>query len=231
MTDRPAWLDRARDAAGRAPKDFFSRHRPAGVGHRESAVLMLVGPRPEHPGEQILVLTERAHGLRSHAGQIAFPGGRVDPTDDGPIAAALREAGEEIALEPAGVEVITTLPQVHVPVSSSVVTPVLAWWHAPSPVRVNSPAEVARVEQVPLTELLDPVNRFTVTHRVGYRGVGFEASGLFVWGFTAALIDRLAVLGGLERPWDPHVTRPLPDRVSAGRAPMMLDQSPEREDR
>lgn len=193
-------------------------------------MLVLVGPTPGHPHEQSLILTERAHGLRSHAGQIAFPGGRVDPTDDGPVAAALREAHEEVALDPGGVDVVATLPQVHVPVSQSVVTPVLAWWHNPSVLRVNSPVEVAAVTQVPIAELTDPANRFTVTHQVGYRGVGFEVAGLFVWGFTAALIDRLLVLGGLERPWDPEVTRPLPDRVSAGRAPMTPDVTP-REDR
>ncbi|WP_095999869.1 NUDIX hydrolase [Mobilicoccus massiliensis] len=220
MIARPPWLDRVAAESERAPAGFFDRHRPAGRGDRASAVLMLVGPNRERAGDQIVVLTERAAGLRSHAGQVAFPGGRVDPADGGPVAAALREAGEEVALDAAGVDIVTTFPAVHVPVSNSAVTPVLGWWQRPAAVRVNSPAEVERVVLASVAELADPANRFTVTHPVGYTGVGFEIEGLFVWGFTAALLDRLLVLAGLERPWDPAVTRVLPDRVSAGRAPM-----------
>ena len=73
------------------------------------------------------------------------------------------------------------------------------------------PLEVARVERVPLAELLDPANRFRVRHPSGYVGPGFSASGLFVWGFTAGLLSRLLALAGLEQPWDTSRVRPVPD--------------------
>ena len=73
--------------------------------------------------------------------------------------------------------------------------------------------EVAQVERVPLTELVDPARRFTVVHPSGYSGPGFEASGLFVWGFTAMLLGAVLDLAGLSRAWDPHVERPIPEHI------------------
>ena len=94
--------------------------------------------------------------------------------------------------------------------SGFVVTPVLAWWRTPHEVGPVDAAEVARVALVPVAELVDPAHRFTVRHPSGWLGPGFEAGGLFVWGFTAGLLDRLLEFGGWTRPWDRTVSRPLP---------------------
>ncbi|HEX2810405.1 MAG TPA: CoA pyrophosphatase, partial [Kineosporiaceae bacterium] len=157
--------------------------------------------RSSDAGPDVL-LTVRASTLRSHAGQVAFPGGAIDVTDAGPAAAALREAHEETGLDPDGVQVAGHLPDLFLPVSDFAVTPVLAWWRRPSPVRVVDRAEVARVVRVPVAELLDPANRFRAVHPSGFTGPAFRAQGLFVWGFTAGLLDRVFHLSGWERPWD-----------------------------
>jgi hypothetical protein len=70
--------------------------------------------------------------------------------------------------------------------------------------------EVADVAVLPVEELADPANRFSVPHPSGYVGPGFGVRGWFVWGFTAGLLDRLLELGGWARPWDPRVRRPVP---------------------
>ncbi len=93
----------------------------------------------------------------------------------------------------------------------------LGWWSAPTPVRVVDRAEVARVDQVPVAELLDARRRFTAVFGP-YRGPGFEVRDLFVWGFTAMLLDAVLDLAELARPWDATVERALPDRV---RSPWM----------
>ena len=97
-----------------------------------------------------------------------------------------------------------------IPVSGFVVTPVLAWWRVPHAVRPASRAEVAAVALVPVAELAAPANRFTVTHPSGYVGPGFAVRDLFVWGFTAGLLDRLLDFGGWSRPWYAAVRRELP---------------------
>jgi ADP-ribose pyrophosphatase YjhB (NUDIX family) len=152
---------------------------------------------------------------------VAFPGGAVDPDDDGVVEAALREAQEETGVDPGGVEVFGTLPALFLPVSDFVVTPVLAWWREPSPVGVVDEAEVASVHRVLLSDLLDPANRFQVSHPSGYVGAAFGVADLLVWGFTAGLLDRLLRLAGWERPWDRAQVRELPadlvDREAARR--------------
>jgi 8-oxo-dGTP pyrophosphatase MutT (NUDIX family) len=200
----PAWVRELIAGVGRAGADPSGRFEPPPGHERRSAVLMLfagagLGPGPD--GVDVL-LTERASTLRTHAGQVAFPGGRIDPGDAGPGAAALREACEETGLHPGGVRVIAELPHRYLPVSDYAVTPVLAWWHAPSPVGVQDPAEVARVVRVPVPELVDPTNRFRARHPSGFTAPAFRARGLFVWGFTAVLLHRLLQLTGWERPWN-----------------------------
>ena len=207
------WLERlARVPDAARPQDLSRFPVPEGGG-RPSAVLMLFGA--DGDGSPDLLLTQRADTMRRHPGQVSFPGGGQDPTDGGPVAAALREAKEETGLDPAGVDVLGTLPALYLPPSGFVVTPVLAWWRAPSPVRVVDPAEVSAVVRVPLRELLDPANRATVRHPSGYVGPTFEAGGLFVWGFTAGLLSRVLALAGLEQPWDRHRRVPLPERLQA----------------
>jgi len=147
--------------------------------------------------------------MNSHAGQPAFPGGAVDDTDADVVAAALREAEEETGLDPSGVEVFATLPELFLPPSGFVVTPVLGWWREPSPVGVVDPGEVERVVRVPLSELLDPANRYSVRHPSGFVGPAFDVRGLVVWGFTAGLLSRMFALVGWEKPWREDDVRDL----------------------
>ena len=213
MSAPPPWFTPLLRMAGSARAEDISRFVPPPAGsHRLSAVLLLFGEGPDGPD---VLLTERAAGLRAHPGQVAFPGGRVEPTDAGPGAAALREAQEETGLDPAGVEVLATLPDLYLPVSDYAVTPVLAWWRVPSPVDAVDQVEVARAVRVPVAELLDPAHRFLVAHPSGYVGPGFAARGLFVWGFTAGVLDRVLALAGWERPWDRTRFEPLPEPSAA----------------
>ena len=201
----PEWL---RDLARAGGQMQVSAHlRPPRAGGRASAVLVLFGDGPH--GTDVL-LTERSAGLRKHAGQAAFPGGAVDESDSGPVAAALREAAEETGLDPDGVEVVGALPELFVARSGFRVIPVLAWWWRPSPVGPADPVEVAAVARVPLADLADPANRFTVRHPSGLAGPAFRAAGILVWGFTAGILDRLLALGGWEQPWDTSRVEDLP---------------------
>ena len=203
-TPWPAWFEELVAGSRSAEATELSRFTPPPGHLRRSAVLLLfAGPSGLDPaGGPDVLLTERSATLRSHAGQVAFPGGAIDVTDAGPSAAALREAQEETGLDPRGVEVAGHLPDLFLPVSDFAVTPVLAWWRRPSPVGVVDRGEVARVVRVPVAELLDPANRFRAVHPSGFTGPAFRAQGLFVWGFTAGLLDRVFHLSGWERPWD-----------------------------
>lgn len=176
-------------------------------------MLFAVGP----DGPDVLLI-ERAANLRSHAGQPAFPGGALDPGDAGPVAAALREATEEVGLDRATVEVIAQLPDLFIPVTGFVVTPVLAWWREPHAVRPVDAREVATVLRVPVAELSDPRSRQRVRHPSGWVGPAFAVRGLLVWGFTAGLLDQLIRLGGWERPWVPGPINELPPRPGTSAA-------------
>jgi 8-oxo-dGTP pyrophosphatase MutT (NUDIX family) len=210
--DLPEWLVRIRDAALRITGADLTRFLPPeGSGARPGAVLMLFGESEAGPD---LLLTERAHDMRSHPAQVSFPGGKVDDEDESPVAAALREAEEEVGLDPNGVDVLATLPELWLPPSNFAVTPVLAWWREESPIGVVDPREVHAVLRVTLDELLDPAHRITVTHPAGYSSPGFligDDKDLILWGFTAGLIDRLFDFVGLTREWDTSVTRQLPE--------------------
>jgi 8-oxo-dGTP pyrophosphatase MutT (NUDIX family) len=149
--------------------------------------------------------------MRTHAGQPAFPGGAADPGDKDPAATALREAQEEVGLDPASATVLMTLPELYIPVSRFVVTPVLAWWHAPHPVQPGHPDEVERVARLSVADLVDPANRVRVQHRSGWVGPAFEVSDMLVWGFTAGVIATLLDLAGWSRPWEPGRLVTLPD--------------------
>ncbi|MFG1722118.1 NUDIX hydrolase [Micromonospora chalcea] len=200
MTRRPpGWFDPLLGRLGTARAEDFTRIVTPESGGRESAVLVLLGEEPD-AGPDVLVL-QRAATLRNHAGQPAFPGGAADPEDADARATALREANEEVGLDPGSVTVLAELPRLWIPVSDFVVTPVLAWWHDPHPVHPREPAEVAHVARLPVTELVDPANRMRVRHPSGWIGPAFSVRGMLVWGFTAGVIDRLLEMGGWSRPW------------------------------
>jgi 8-oxo-dGTP pyrophosphatase MutT (NUDIX family) len=208
----PDWLEPIREGAHTITAEDISRFvPPPGSDARRGAVLMLFGEGPNGPD---LLLTERAHDMRSHPGQVSFPGGSIDDTDPSPEAAALREAEEETGLDPAGVEVFASLPELWLPPSNFAVTAVLGWWQEPSQVAVVDPAEVNAVLRVPIEELLDPQHRVTVVHPIGYSSPGFligDDKDLILWGFTAGLITKLFDHVGWTRPWDASVEQQLPD--------------------
>lgn len=208
--DHPSWLRRLVAAAERVAPEELSRFLPPVDGGRPSAVLALFGEGPAGPD---VLLIQRADELRSHAGQPAFPGGMADPGDTGPEDTALREAAEEVGLDPAGVRIVARLPALYLPPSNVVVTPVLGWWQTPAAVGVVDPAEVARVERVPVAELIDPANRCRMRHPSGFAGPAFLVRDMVVWGFTAGLLDRLLTLGGWTVPWNVDDVRDLPQRV------------------
>jgi 8-oxo-dGTP pyrophosphatase MutT (NUDIX family) len=214
VSEVPDWLARIRDAARTITgRDLTAFLPPEDSGARPGAVLILFGEGDRGPD---VLLTERAHDMRSHPGQVSFPGGSVDDTDESPTAAALREAQEEVGVDPAGVEVLATLPELWLPPSNFAVTPVLAWWREESPIGVVDPREVHAVLRVPIDELLDPAHRVTVTHPAGYSSPGFligDDKDLILWGFTAGLINKLFDYVGLTREWDASVTRSLPDHM------------------
>lgn len=195
----PEWLKPLHALIGSIQaEDLSARFTTGNDQSRPGAVLILFG---EHDSKPDVLLTERAHTMRSHAGQPAFPGGAVDEGET-PEEAALREAVEETGLEASGVEILGKLPQLWLPPSNFLVTPVMAFWHTPSPISVKDPREVAQVLRVPLESLIDPTNRFRIRHPSGYVGPAFKVSGLRVWGFTAGILDRLLALSGLEEEWD-----------------------------
>ena len=198
-TEPPEWFSAFLAAIDGVRGAELSRFTPPpDTETRSSAVLILFAEGPSGPD---VLLIERAADMRSHAGQPAFPGGGVDPDDDGPVAAALREAQEETGLDPGGVQVARVLPDLWLPPSGYSVTPVIAYWRRPVPVWAADPREVARAERIPVADLVDPANRVTVVHPSGYRGPGFEVADMLVWGFTAGLLDRLLDLAGWSVPW------------------------------
>ena len=205
----PRWLTGLAESAARM--DVLPPLEPPSYGGRPAAVLILFA---EGPGGPDLLFIQRSEGLRQHPGQPAFPGGAIDAADPGPAAAALREAAEEAGVDPASVEVLTTLPELYIWRSGFRVVPVLAWWHSPGPVAAVDLREVAAVERIGVSELADPACRVTVRHPSGWSGPGFRVKGLLIWGFTAALVDRLLALGGWEVPWDTGAEHEL--RVDGG---------------
>jgi 8-oxo-dGTP pyrophosphatase MutT (NUDIX family) len=185
------------DGAGAVPAHEHGVAQP--LGARSGAVLLLFGvDRDQHLD---VLLTQRAHTLRDHPGQISFPGGAIDAGDDSPAAAAVREATEETGVDSRGVDIIGELPQLYIRPSNFLVTPVLAWWREPSPVAPLDVAEVCRVQRVRLADLSDPAHRGSVRRPGAVASPAFRLPGLFIWGFTAGLLARVITGLGLEQPW------------------------------
>jgi 8-oxo-dGTP pyrophosphatase MutT (NUDIX family) len=186
--------------AGTQPQHELADWRVLGVDAERSARLVRHFPKDPAPAAVLfplvdrdegltVLLTQRASQLARHAAQIAFPGGRVDETDADMAGAALREAREEIGLDPARVQVFGYLPD-HVVISGFRVTPVLGLVSPPFSLELN-PHEVAGVFEVPLGHVLDSAN-----HKARLRKVGDEEMLLFdipwegqnIWGATAGML-------------------------------------------
>jgi len=208
VTGLPDWFERLLARVESAEATDFSR-LPTPADGRASAVLVLLAESA--PGVPDVLILQRSATMRSHAGQPAFPGGAADPDDTGPAATALREAAEEVGLDPDTVTVVAELPTLWIPVSGFLVTPVLAWWHEPHEVGPVALAEVQAVARVPVAELVDPANRLRIRHPSGYIGPAFSAGGMLIWGFTAGVLSTLLELGGWSRPWPTDRIEDLPD--------------------
>jgi 8-oxo-dGTP pyrophosphatase MutT (NUDIX family) len=213
MTDaqgeRPEWLHDLTDALSQQSRLDQVVAIRRGIGARPAAVLILIGDGPAGPE---IMFVERAAGMRTHPGQIAFPGGAADADDHDLAATALREAAEETGVDRSGIDVLGVLPPAYVEVSGFDVTAVIAWWRDRSPVAVIDSREAASIDIVPVAVLTDPAHRARVQHPSGYTGPAFEVNGHLIWGLTAHLLDGVLDLAGWQRPWDRHRVVPIPAR-------------------
>lgn len=161
----------------------------------DAAVLVLVFP--DEAGDARLVLTERVDRGGHHSGEVSFPGGRAEPGDADLVATALREAAEEVGLDPAqaGVRVLGTFEALHISVSGYAVTPVLAVAER-RPHLTAAPAEVARIIEAPIASFLPGTELRRVEREIqGWfiRYAAYDVEGLAVWGMTARVLGGLGV--------------------------------------
>ena len=163
---------------------------PGAPAPKPAAVLVAAVPGPQGAG---LLFIERASGLRAHAGQIAFPGGRMDPEDESPVATALREAEEEIGLGRERVEVIGRLDTYLIRTGFEV-TPIVGLVTPPVALRPD-PFEVDEIFQVPLAFVIDPRNRERRSRDVNGARRDFWAipyGDHLIWGATAGMLVNLS---------------------------------------
>ena len=179
----------ARPAPPPEPEDLYVITLTEGVRVTEAAVLVPLVP---HSGAINVLLTQRTAHLADHAGQISFPGGRVESSDRSREDTALRETDEEIGLRRTQVEVLGRLPDYEIP-SGFRITPVVGWIEPPFELKPD-PFEVDTVFEAPLAYFLEPLNyqrreyRFRDRHR-HYMAIPFD--GRYIWGATAGMLYSL----------------------------------------
>lgn len=203
----PAWLAGLLEAlegdggAARARRMLGRRVIPRGA-EDDAAVLILFTGDPGAatlPEDAAVLITHRHPNMRSHSGQMAFPGGHIDPEDCGPVDTALREATEETGLGRDRVVPLAVLDAVTTGGSRRRVRPVVAYAAEPSKVAPASEEETDDVFFVRVADLADPAQRLRVRWR-GWTGPAFWARGYLIWGFTAVLLAVLIDLGGWGAP-------------------------------
>ncbi|QGU03016.1 putative NUDIX hydrolase [Corynebacterium kalinowskii] len=167
---------------------------------KRAAVLILL----EGAGldDAAVLLTHRTPTMRSHSGQVAFPGGRMDPEDRGPVDCALREAWEETGLDRRTVIPLAELDPVGIRATGNPVIPILGYWQEPRDLDVVSPLENDDIFRAPLTDLVNPDNRFIV-RKGSWSGPAFWHRGYVIWGFTGGLLTAMIRHAGWEEPWSP----------------------------
>jgi 8-oxo-dGTP pyrophosphatase MutT (NUDIX family) len=197
------------DRVARLP--FVTPDDSPGQAGVPASVLLALAPVGGADDLELLLVLRPDH-LRQHAGQVGLPGGAVEPGDADGVAAALREAQEEVGLDPAAVRVLGSLDRAYLPVSDFDVLPVVGLWDGRAPLRA-SPAEVAGILRPTLRQLADPANHGTLPFSrilgedvVRARGVPDLRSPVFwvgetlVWGFTAGLLVGVLRALDLEAP-------------------------------
>ena len=180
-----------RRLAARSPLEFavYGDDGAGRIGTTAAAVLIPVIAQAQ--GLTVL-FTQRTQHLKSHSGQVSFPGGRAEPGDASADFTALREAQEEIGLALERVEILRRLPEYHTRTGFRV-TPVIGIIQPPLELTPD-PREVESVFEVPLSFLLDPANRQRRTRELQGRSVGFyvfEYQGHMIWGATAGMLVNL----------------------------------------
>jgi 8-oxo-dGTP pyrophosphatase MutT (NUDIX family) len=197
------------DRVARLP--FVTPDDSPGQAGVPASVLLALAPVGGADDLELLLVLRPDH-IRQHAGQVGLPGGAVEPGDADGVAAALREAQEEVGLDPAAVRVLGSLDRAYLPVSDFDVLPVVGLWDGRAPLRAI-PAEVAGILRPTLRQLADPANHGTLPISrilgedvVRARGVPDLRSPVFwvgetlVWGFTAGLLAGVLRALDLEAP-------------------------------
>jgi 8-oxo-dGTP pyrophosphatase MutT (NUDIX family) len=170
----------------------FSVYGDDGAGREGATAAAVLVPIVAHPAGLTVVFTQRTTHLKSHSGQVSFPGGRAEPGDASAEFTALREAAEEIGLPEDRVEILARLPDYHTRTGYRV-TPVVGLLTPPLELAPD-PREVAEVFEVPLAFLLEPQNRRRHTREFQGQTVGyyvFEYQGRVIWGATAGMLVNL----------------------------------------